>query len=292
LRAAPGAVETFQFVPELPEVEAVRAALADELVGLTIVDGFDSGASRFAGAGECRGLVELVSRRGKWLVMTLRDAPGDTELVVHLGMTGKITVSSGDEATCADPGAHRPRHLHARWVLRDAHRVRIAELYDPRRFGRAVVVPPGEYTTLPGLARLGAEPGTPGAASALEAGCRSTRAVKAVLLDQSVIAGVGNIYADEALWAAGIAPHRRACTLEPAERSGLASAVADAINAGLDHGGTTLRDYRRPDGSAGSHQDHLACYGRAGSPCRRCGELLKSSTVAGRTSTWCATCQA
>ncbi|MCU0272118.1 MAG: hypothetical protein MUE34_02690, partial [Acidimicrobiales bacterium] len=117
----------------------------------------------------------------------------------------------------------------------------------------------------------------------------SRRAIKAALLDQGVVAGVGNIYADEALWRAGVHPAARRVTRAQAAR--LLTAVREVLEEGVEHGGTTLRDYVGVDGERGGHQHHLDCYGRAGSPCSRCATALVSRVYDARTTTWCPACQ-
>jgi formamidopyrimidine-DNA glycosylase len=113
--------------------------------------------------------------------------------------------------------------------------------------------------------------------------------VKTQLLGQRVVAGVGNIYADEALWRAGIHPAARQVSRPAAER--LHRAVIDVLAEGIEHGGTTLRDYRTVDGGSGANQHRLDCYGRAGLPCPRCGDVLRRAVVDARGTTWCPTCQ-
>src|SRR5690606_12783654 len=118
---------------------------------------------------------------------------------------------------------------------------------------------------------------------------RSRARVKTQLLSQRPVAGVGNIYADEALWRAGVDPASRRVTR--AQAAALRDALVDVLAAGIDHGGTTLRDYRDAEGGQGSNQLHLDCYGRAGAPCRRCGEVLVRRVLDGRGTTSCPTCQ-
>jgi len=162
---------------------------------------------------------------------------------------------------------------------------------DVRRFGRTVVVPHGDHGALPTLAGLGPEPlGDDFTAAHLATALRRAGApLKAVLLGQRVVAGVGNIYCDEACWRAGVHPGSRKV---PASRvPALHAAIRDVLAEGIEHGGTTLRDYRDGEGASGSHQQHLDCYGRAGQPCNRCGSVLERSVVAARGTTACPTCQ-
>ncbi|MDP6976585.1 MAG: bifunctional DNA-formamidopyrimidine glycosylase/DNA-(apurinic or apyrimidinic site) lyase [Acidimicrobiales bacterium] len=269
-------------MPELPEVETVRRQLEPLLDGRRIVDAEAHPSPKFAPA--VRAVAHRVGgvrRRGKYLLFDLLDG-GDTprELVVHLGMTGGLHVV---DAPSPDP------YRRARWELDDGRHL---VFRDVRRFGRIAVVPAGDHRSLPTLHDLGPEPFDP----VLDAGgfhtrlAGSRRRVKTHLLSQRPIAGVGNIYADEALWRAGIHPGARRVGPERADL--LLTALRDVLREALDHDGTTLRDYRTVDGGTGSNQFRLDCYGRAGSPCARCRTPLTSRLLDQRTATWCPSCQA
>jgi formamidopyrimidine-DNA glycosylase len=266
-------------MPELPEVEVIGRHLATVVTGRVVREAWGHPSPKFETASGAVGArIGAVRRRGKYLLADLDD---DRELVLHFGMTGAIHLD-------LDPAADRHAHARAEWLLDDGT---LVSLRDARQFGRAVVVPTGDYTALPTLARLGPEPfdgafTDRGFAAAL--GARRAP-VKAVLLDQRAVAGVGNWSADEALWRARIHPARRRVGAASAAR--LRRALIDVLTEAIDHGGTTLRDYRQADGSRGSHQDHLDCYGRLGQPCRRCGSELRATVVAGRTTTYCPRCQ-
>lgn len=255
----------------------MRRGLQPRLTGRTIVLAGSHPSSRFQAAADATGsTISGVHRRGKYLLIALGDG---RDLVIHLGMTGQLRV---DEP----PGIDDP-HDRAWWRLDDGRRL---TLRDVRRFGRVAVM--GEdRSALPTLADLGPEPFddafTPESLwRALRA--RSVR-VKTQLLSQRPVAGVGNIYADEALWSARLHPASRRISRPAATR--LHAAIREVLSAGIDNGGTTLRDYRAVDGSTGSNQLHLACYGRAGEPCPRCQTTLRRSVVAGRGTTHCPTCQ-
>lgn len=264
-------------MPELPEVETVRRGLAPLVTGRRIVDGDAHPSATFASATEAIGAtITGVGRRGKYLLLGLDD---DRRLVVHLGMTGQLRRRAPDQPI--DP------YVRAWWLLDDRSAI---ELRDVRRFGRIAVV--GEdLSALPTLAALGPEPFaaefTP--EHLWTAVRRSTTRLKTQLLNQRVVAGVGNIYADEALWRAQVHPATRTLTRPAARRLHLA--IVEVLQAGIDHGGTTLRDYRDVDGGRGSNQLHLDCYGRAGHPCSRCGTTLRRSVVDARGTTHCPTCQ-
>ncbi|MEM9037974.1 MAG: bifunctional DNA-formamidopyrimidine glycosylase/DNA-(apurinic or apyrimidinic site) lyase [Actinomycetota bacterium] len=263
-------------MPELPEVETIRRGLEPALVGRRIVDASAFSHPKFSPALEAIGpTVVSVGRRGKYLLVGLDDG---RELVVHLGMTGQLLL---DEA-------QGDAYERAAWTLDDGRRLRFR---DVRRFGRLRVVPAGRYEDIPTLHALGPEPFS----AAFDGDhlhrelARSSVKVKTRLLSQRPVAGVGNIYADEALWDAGIDPASRQVSRPAAHR--LRDALVDALAAGVRHGGTTLRDYRTVDAGEGGHQHHLRCYGRAGEPCERCGEILRRKVVDARGTTWCPSCQ-
>lgn len=259
-------------------METVRRQLAPRLRGSRVLHATAHPSPKFATAVRATGsrFGEL-GRRGKFLIV---DLDGDRELIVHLGMTGSLRLHP--EST-DDP------YVRARWWLDDG---RVLEFRDVRRFGRTVVVPAGDYAALPTLAILGPEPWD----DTLDDGGlwrrlhRTRRRVKTALLSQVPVAGVGNIYADEALWRAGVHPGTRRITRAKADA--LLTAIRDVLSEAIDGGGTTLRDYRDADGGAGTHQDRLACYGRAGHACRRCGTILVRRVYDARSTTLCPRCQA
>ena len=280
-------------MPELPEVETVRRQLEPRLVGAVVAEAWAFPSPKFTDAPAATGArITAVGRRGKYLLVALAgpaDQP-DRELVVHLGMTGRLsvrpTVPAGrgpDERVDLDDA-----YLRARWHLADG---RSLDFHDVRRFGRIAVVPTGEYERLATLAALGPEPWDP----AFDGPSLRTyvngrrRYVKTLLLSQRPVAGVGNIYADEALWRAEVHPQARRLTRAQADR--LADTVREVLTEGVANGGTTLRDYRDADGAQGANQHHLDCYGRGGEPCNRCGTELRSTVVDARGTTFCPTCQ-
>ena len=275
-------------MPELPEVESVRRQLEPELRGRTIVDVWwdRHPQQRFSHVDDAvPGHVREVGRRGKYLLATIApdpDADIDRELVLHLGMTGSFRIR--------DDGAHPDEDAYARatWRLDDG---RTLVFRDPRRFGRVSVVPVGRYDTLPTLARLGPEPlGDSFDPDDLAAGLRATSApVKAALLNQRLVAGVGNIYADEALWRARIHPASRRVGRERAHA--LHAAIVEVIAAAIEREGTTFRDYEMVNGASGRNADFLEAYGQAGLPCSRCGTELRKIVLAQRGTTYCPSCQ-
>lgn len=274
-------------MPELPEVETIRRQLAPTLVGARVTESWAHPSAKFASATAATGsTIGELTRRGKYLLAPLDD---DRELVVHLGMTGSLAV--------VDAAREPDAYVRAWWdlELRPAGTGELARARlryrDVRRFGRTVVVPRGDYRDLPTLAALGPEPFDPAFdADALWRAVRRSRArVKTQLLGQRVIAGVGSIYADEALWVAGVHPARRRLSRAQAHR--LLPALREAMAASIERGGTTFRDYRDALGEAGENQRHLLVYGREGRPCARCGTALRRGVWDGRSATFCPSCQ-
>jgi formamidopyrimidine-DNA glycosylase len=298
----PSVARTLGGVPELPEVESVRRQLAPELVGRTVVDVWwdPHPAQRFSDVGRLAGRrVTDVGRRGKFLVCPLEGSDDEPlELILHLGMTGSLSFAPTPAVTAStvrhrtasrtasDPGGD---HVRAWFDLDDGRRLRFR---DPRRFGRVSVVVAGDYAaTVPTLALLGPEPLSPAFdAEAFAAGLAATTApIKAVLLAQRLVAGVGNIYADEALWRARIHPRSRRVGRERAHR--LHGTVRDVLAAAVEREGTTFRDYQMVNGESGRYADFLDVYGKAGLPCPRCGTTLRGDVVAQRGTTYCPRCQ-
>ncbi len=274
-------------MPELPEVETVRTHLSPRLVGRRFehVEILDSRLTRpFDPAEVAAELVQeridAVDRRGKYLIVRFESGRA---LLVHLRMTGQLLHTNGDRLPESDS--------HRRAVVRldDGSDV----VYrDVRRFGTWLLLEPGE---LDGYLeeRVGPEPlAREFTTRQLGEALAARRApVKAVLLDQRRIAGVGNIYADEALWRAAIHPLRPAGELGPQELSALHRGIRTSLKAGIARQGATLSDYRTPDGGRGRMQDEFKVYGREGEPCERCGTPIEKIRVAGRGTWYCPSCQ-
>ena len=271
-------------MPELPEVETVARGLRASLVGRTVV-GADVRWTRsvvppdpVAFAQRLNGrAISDVGRRGKWVVITLS---GDDTLLVHLRMSGRLVLESG---ACLDD-----RHLRVLLLLDDGRRLHFS---DQRKFGRMVLTADPQGV----LGDLGPEPlADEFTAERLgEMLARRRGRIKPLLLNQRFLAGLGNIYADEALWRAGVHPLRHADTLAPAEVRQLHQAIQTVLRAAIVSGGTTLPDrtYQRADGRSGEFADRLAVYGREGKPCLRCGASVERIRVGQRGTHFCARCQ-
>lgn len=273
-------------MPELPEVETVRRQLQPWLTGRTIakVTLLAPAGPKYAGLERAAGQsIERVGRRGKFLIMPLS---GGDDLVAHLGMTGVITPGSSGLPDSA--AKHRRVEVH----LEGGSPNRL-DFTDPRRFGRFLVVERGDYSCMPTLAALGPEPlGPDFTPEQLAASLRrSDMAVKTYLLSQRPVAGVGNIYADEALWRAGVHPLTSASLVNEEQATALHQAIRDVLTASIDAQGTTLSDYRTVYGEQGGYADRLDVYGRAGAECPRCGGQLERLVVGQRGTTFCPDCQ-
>jgi formamidopyrimidine-DNA glycosylase len=273
-------------VPELPEVETVRRRLAPVLEGrrLARVEIADPRLTRpldpVEVAAELQGeRVSLVDRRGKYLIVRFESGRA---LLVHLRMTGSFLHS---------PAGALPEDPHRRAVARLDDGSDVA-YRDVRRFGTWLLLEPDEVDAYVD-ARVGREPLERAyRAKHLAERLAGRRApVKAAILDQRTVAGVGNIYADEALWRARIHPLTPAEALGPDEVQALYTGVRQALQAGLRRQGSTLRDYRLPDGASGGAQHEFKVYGRGGEPCERCGTPIDKIRVAGRGTWYCPTCQ-
>src|ERR687897_1234898 len=271
-------------MPELPEVETIRRHLAPHVEGrvLTRLDVLDGRwCSPLAGediAAAVEGWrVEAPARRGKYLVWELED---DVHLMLHLRMTGALLL---------DP-PEPPRHQRVRFGFDDG-----SELFfdDPRRFGTGELALGGDARDEFFAARLGVEPFSPDFTSGhLYALTRVSRApIKAFLLDQRKVAGVGNIYADEALFRARIHPLRAAARLTRTQVAGLRDAVVASLEEGLAAKGASIDDFRDPDGVQGSFQDRFLIHLREGEPCLVCERPVRKLRAAGRGTYVCERCQ-
>jgi formamidopyrimidine-DNA glycosylase len=287
-------------MPELPEVETVVRQLEPEVEGRVIeqLEVLDARWSRpvppqrlAAEVGGAR--IEGLGRRGKYILMGL---DGARTLVMHLRMTGNLVLREGDEVI--DPSEGRrlyesersteERHLRARFALDDGRELWFT---DPRRFGEAFLIEDSKLGER--FAKLGVEPFspefTPRALGAMAAG--RTAPLKSFLLDQSRVAGVGNIYADEALFRAGLHPLSPAGSMKAEHLEALRDAVLAALEAGIDAGGSSIDDYRDARGEKGSMQDEFLVHTREGEGCPRCEATVERIVVGGRSTYFCPSCQ-
>ncbi|MBC7327724.1 DNA-formamidopyrimidine glycosylase [bacterium] len=264
-------------MPELPEVETIKRGLESVIVGKTITDievldsymlnvPVEEFRNKLVGK-----RIEKVRRRGKYLIWELDDG---SELVVHLRMTGQLRLDEGD-------------------YLRLIFHLNGTKLYfcDLRRMGEMWVVPKGRYEGIEGLATMGPEPLGEGFTLAylMDVLKKKGGKIKAVLMDQSVVAGIGNIYASEILFEAGVHPERPAKSLTEKEIEDIYKAIKKVLNEALEAGGETFSNYVNIYGEVGNYQPRV--YKREGEKCPRCGEIIINTTIGGRSSYFCPNCQ-
>ncbi len=291
-------------MPELPEVESLRRSLLPYLPQrvvhrvevrhpkVLVHPAPEVFAQNLSGQ-----QFQELDRRGKLLIFRL----SQQVLLVHLGMTGQLTFR--DPARQDQPFQRHPHtglqrsvqhpvdaHTHISLHFEDGCALHYRDI---RKFGKIRLVPRDSPQYFQQLARVGADPLSPdwSCQPFVSAAKNSHRPIKAIILDQQIAAGVGNIYADEALFVAGIRPTTRGHRLSKARLERLFEAIPQVLQKGLENGGTSFSDYVNADGQQGQNQESLLAYGRYGQPCVRCGNLLLRDTVAQRTSSWCGHCQ-
>jgi formamidopyrimidine-DNA glycosylase len=270
-------------MPELPEVETTRRGLACQMVGQMIArvevreHRLRKPVPRRLPALLAGTTIQAVARRGKYLLVDC----GRGTLIVHLGMSGRLWL--------VDPATPPGKHDHLDLVLANGRAVR---LRDPRRFG-LVLWRTGDPLRDPLLARIGTEPlSDEFDGEALYQATRNRRAaIKEVLMDSRVVAGIGNIYANEALFRAGIRPGLPARRLTRARSARLAAKIRETLAEAIDAGGSSLRDYVGSDGMAGNFQSRFLVYNRAGEGCVACGTPLRSMRQSQRSTFYCPRCQ-
>jgi len=271
-------------MPELPEVETIRRQLEPEITGARIASAevLDERWTRPESPREVEGLlsgrtIEAVERRGKYLLLRLE---GERTLAMHLRMTGNLLL--------VDEGPDPP-YLRAQLGLEDGRRLAFT---DTRRFGHAVVLDDGELDDY-FAARLGVEPLSDSLTA--EELCRRAAGrrapLKSFLLNQLGVAGIGNIYADEALHRAELHPLSPAGSMKPDDCERLRVGIVEALEAGLRSGGASIDDYRDSRGEQGAMQDEFLVHTREGEPCPRCGADIQRIVVAGRSTYFCPSCQ-
>jgi formamidopyrimidine-DNA glycosylase len=281
-------------MPELPEVETIARGLHQRTAGDTI-ESVWLGKKPEPLKSPAREIVEVlegsrilrVRRVGKHIVFDLartgktkRNAIQHGQWIVHLGMTGRMQVTT--------PDVELAKHTHVVATLASGREVRFV---DPRRFGRLAVVRMDSQQATTGFAAPGYEPLESGAERFVSLFHVRKTPIKSALLNQKLLSGVGNIYADESLFRAGIRPRRRASSLTCEQLRKLHVAVQEVLREAIDLGGSSISDYVDADGEEGFFQLQHRVYGREGQPCQVCGTPVKRVVIAGRSSHYCSRCQ-
>lgn len=273
-------------MPELPEVETTARGLRERITGLHVTGAGAMDWPRMLpnalpdelGKAAVGRTIVSVERRGKYLLLLLDDG---ASLAVHRKMTGNVLLRTAD----ASPA----RHTH---LVLDLEGGLALHYVDPRKFGRIYLFHTPEARTAFLDAQLGQEPLELMGGAHLAVLLRGRRGrIKSLLLDQTFLAGLGNLYADEALWEARVHPLRSADSLSHAEIKRLAEAIQSVLLRALEHRGTSFSDYRDAEGALGENQDYLNAYGRGGAPCPRCGTALRRLVFGQRSSHYCPRCQ-
>ncbi len=271
-------------MPELPEVETTRRGIAPLLNHATPQSAVvrqprlrwpvDEAALQ----AWCGAPLTAVSRRSKYLILSNNNG----HLLIHLGMSGSLRILQ--QGTPAQKHDHIDLHFETGQLLRYT---------DPRRFGAWLLWPEPDPLTHPLLAKLGPEPLSDAFNGAYlwEKVRSSRRAIKVAIMDSTIVVGVGNIYANEALFLAGLHPATPAKRLTPPQADRLAEAIKQVLARAIEQGGTTLQDFTRPDGKPGYFAQQLNVYGRGGAPCPHCGTTLETLTLGQRSSVFCPRCQ-
>ncbi|MBO6583983.1 MAG: bifunctional DNA-formamidopyrimidine glycosylase/DNA-(apurinic or apyrimidinic site) lyase [Hyphomonas sp.] len=280
-------------MPELPEVETVRRGLAPVMEGQRIERLVhnradlrfpfpDRFAERLSGA-----RITHLGRKAKFLTLALST---DEVLVMHLGMTGRFTVAGEKLGEFQHETGTNPRHDHVVFNLENGASV---TYNDPRRFGFMELWPAQQFQAYPRLMAMGPEPLSNGFSEAyLNTVLRGRKTpIKSALLDQSVIAGLGNIYVCEALWRAGVSPRRSAATVPGQRAARLVPAINDVIAEAIAAGGSSISDFASASGELGYFQHTFAVYDREGDPCRNCTKPIQRIVQSGRSSFFCSACQ-
>ncbi len=270
-------------MPELPEVETVVRDLRPHLTGATIV-AVEAGSrslrrpwDRQWNAFLLNQRIDRIHRRGKWIILDI----GAGRLLLHLGMTGQLRIHSADDPV--------QDHTHLRFRLQNGQELRFRDI---RRFGSATWFADSEsLQAFFDRSALGPEPFGLKPAYWRKALSRTSRRLKAVLLDQGVVAGVGNIYADEALFQAQLYPGLRGRDLDDPSADRLRRAIAAVLKRAISRRGSTIRDYVGGSGLKGGYQEEFRVYGRTGQPCPRCQTPIARMRLAGRSTHYCPACQ-
>jgi formamidopyrimidine-DNA glycosylase len=273
-------------MPEMPEVETIRRSLKDKVTGRQ-VENVDINLARlikYPDVFEFKAMllkrtITDLGRRGKYLLFHLDN---NWVMVVHLRMTGQLYYQTKTAA--------RENHTH---IVIGFDNGDVLMYADSRAFGAFYLMPTGEIERISGLSLMGPEPLSKDFTLDYfkENLLNRKGKIKPLILNQSLIGGIGNIYADESLFIAGVDPERQGLSLSESEAALLYDAINKVIADGIEHGGTTFRDYRDGEGKKGSHQKYLYVYGRHNQPCPKCKTLIARKKVAGRSSHYCPNCQ-
>lgn len=273
-------------MPEMPEVETIRRSLVEKVTGRKIIEVqfLLSRLVKWPTAGEFQAvltdkIITDLTRRGKYLLFHLHD---QRIMVVHLRMTGRLSYVA--------PGDEQDKFTRIIFKLDNGDMLLYA---DTRTLGTLYLLPYDELWRISGLANMGPEPLSAEFSLQYFTDMLQKRHgnIKAVLLNQKYIGGLGNIYVDESMAIANVHPERIASSLTKTETKELYEAINKVIGDGIAHGGTTFRDYRDGSGKKGDHQYHLAVYGRKAAPCLTCGTPIIWKTIAGRGTHFCPDCQ-
>ncbi len=271
-------------MPELPEVETTRMGIQPHVSGVKICEVIvrrgDLRQPISGNFSELEGLCILkVTRRSKYLLFEIDDA---STLLIHLGMSGSLRV--------IDPATEWKKHDHVGITLANGMQLRF---HDPRRFGLVLRLMETDPQTHSLLKNLGPEPlEAEFTAQHLQTACtKRSVAIKSVIMDASVVVGVGNIYASEALFRTGVSPFTPANALTKAQLGKLVKSIREVLQSAIAEGGTTLRDFLNSDGKPGYFKQRLFVYGRKGEPCRKCGTPIEHAVLGQRATYWCPKCQ-
>ncbi len=271
-------------MPELPEVETILRSLRPYLEGQVIQQVIVNRSSLIKQSDPEKFTLRLsgqtihhLQRRGKYMLLSISS---DLILIIHLGMTGQLT--------CQPPSVPLPKHTHLIWKLSNNMELRYTDI---RRFGKIILTDSDHLKQVSGLKDLGVEPleknFTP---AVLQAGLKGKKGkIKSLLLDQHIVAGLGNIYTDEALFLARINPQRSGESLTLPELTALTKAIRSVLQSGIEHNGTSIQNYVNGQGKAGSNQEYLQAY--AQKVCSRCGQEIAKIKIAGRSTFYCPNCQ-
>ncbi len=272
-------------MPELPEVETVVRSLKPVLIGRTL-EGIERSPHTLRTPWQpawnrlipgCS--IIDVTRRGKWILLEL--SLPQYRLIVHLGMTGRLLVQQKSTA--------RPAHTHLIFGLKEKNEE--LRYLDPRRFGSVTMAKETDSARFPEEEQLGPEPFDLTAKGFSESLMKSRRNLKALLLDQSVVAGVGNIYADESLFEARLHPQRLGTSLNAKEATSLRKAIVKVLRRAIESKGSTISNFYFGNDESGSYQDEFRAYGRTDQPCKRCRKPITCIRLAGRSTHFCDHCQ-